>query len=288
MKNLKSEITPDNVEFQSRGHWQKIRRAHGHMLELQENMARWRDESNYSTYTEESTRENGYIATSTRLRIANPIPKEWAVIIGDTLQNLRAALDHLAFAMVDRTTLTKSQVRDIQFPIGSYPDVDAYRAELQRKLFFTQEVGDFLASCRPFKSGDVRFWHLNELAKIDRHRILLTTLAGISDAYRDFRYDSDGMVLKRYDPARNFATIWDAAHPDQMIPVHDGMEIVRETAPAGESSGFTWGIKLELLFDEGDIISAEGVLPVLEALIALTAEAARSAENKKLVLYADE
>ncbi len=287
MRAPRNTIMPDSANFLARGHWQKTLRAREHILELQKSLARWRTENNFSYDTEETIERDGYLRLSTKLRIKRPIPLEWATLIGDALQNMRAGLDHLAYAMVDRSNLTKAQLRDIQFPIGGYADIEAYEAELQRKQHFTQGVREFLVGLRPFKAGDLRYWHLNEMAKIDRHRILLTTLAGIREAYRDFRYDENGMVLKQYDPARSFATIWDSARPDQPIPVHDGMEIVRETMPVGETSGFTWGINLELLFDEPNILSHEAVLDVLEELVFLVAETARTAEKNGLVLFAD-
>lgn len=61
-----------------------------------------------------------------RLVSIEPLPVEWSLRLGDTANNFRACLDHLAWALVSRGhragRLTKRQKRNVYFPLAATKD----------------------------------------------------------------------------------------------------------------------------------------------------------------------
>lgn len=99
------------------GAWRKLQRARGHLRALSDEAEAFRDNSApmYS-FRKELSPETGtgrYVVLRVR-----EFPREWALIIGDVLNNSRTALDHLAWLLV-RTgaTPTPPKPQTVQFPI---------------------------------------------------------------------------------------------------------------------------------------------------------------------------
>jgi hypothetical protein len=103
-----------------------------------------------------------------------PIPIEISLIAGDSIQNLRTALDHLAYAMVERAGgKVNSQT---SFPIfksaADYADAkDGVTRKVSGLSSFAMQK---LALHQPYKGGNDKLWILHCLNNIDKHRLLLT------------------------------------------------------------------------------------------------------------------
>jgi hypothetical protein len=103
-----------------------------------------------------------------------PIPIQVPLIAGDAIQNLRTALDHLAWAMVKRAGGKVDT--QTSFPIfESATDYADAKKGVTRKV---QGLSSFamqkLASHGPYKGGNDKLWILHRLNNIDKHRLLLT------------------------------------------------------------------------------------------------------------------
>jgi hypothetical protein len=99
-------------------------------------------------------------------------------ILGDYVQNLRAALDHLAWEMVQKGAAVNYNPNLVQFPIYSVG-----RSANRRRRTFTSEIGKnlpgisryqqaFVRKYQPYHRGN---WHLAALAEFsnrDKHRLL--------------------------------------------------------------------------------------------------------------------
>ena len=62
-------------------------------------------------------RTDPLIAAHWRIRIKQPYPEHWSVLLGDILTNLRAALDHTLWAAVPDHSGPPAQPHRVQFPI---------------------------------------------------------------------------------------------------------------------------------------------------------------------------
>ncbi|MGH2717347.1 MAG: hypothetical protein ACRDJU_02055 [Actinomycetota bacterium] len=113
------------------------------------------------------------------------IDPEWSLIVGDCIHNIRSALDHLAWRLVELDGGTPAE--RTQFPIKEAPvkgrgssilgapiDPPIHRGDI-RKLI--EEVQPYNIGNRPGSSGatyrDDSLWRINKLDNIDKHRLML-------------------------------------------------------------------------------------------------------------------
>jgi hypothetical protein len=115
-----------------------------------------------------------------RVRIERPLPVEWSLIVGDFVQNLRAALDHLAWQLVRANG--HSPGRGTAFPIfdskpsrkSRHPDRQRWNANVAgmhpRAIWLIEAV-------QPYNGPDGARAHtlaaLRRLSNEDKHRVLL-------------------------------------------------------------------------------------------------------------------
>jgi hypothetical protein len=145
----------------------KIERAKHHIKDLE--VAAWSflASSPYvvNTKRDQLTRKLIYYVASVR----EP-PPSLAQIAGDAIQNLRSALDHLAYQLVLAGNGTPS--RRTCFPIFETPE--KCKAELRGKLEGMPEAAEkAIAEFKPYKGGNDLLWKLHSLNNIDKHRELI-------------------------------------------------------------------------------------------------------------------
>jgi hypothetical protein len=114
---------------------------------------------------------------------ANPPLEEWALSIGDALHNLRAALDHLVWQLVEANGHTAG--RNNAFPIAD--DDSKYRSIIGQSL---SGVGPSavkaIEALKPWKGGNDPLWLLHQLDIQDKHRLPLVALASHEAVSLDF------------------------------------------------------------------------------------------------------
>jgi hypothetical protein len=116
------------------------------------------------------------------------IPPEWTLATGETLYNLRSALDHLAWQLVMLDGGTPGE--HTQFPIRETPfdkNGDLLRARIQPTISSAQ-ILDLLEEVQPYRGpmGEPAdptrspLLRLHKLNNVDKHRLLLV-IAGVLD-----------------------------------------------------------------------------------------------------------
>ena len=96
-----------------------------------------------------------------------------AAIAGDAIQNLRSALDHVAYELVMTNVSGARPLGHVYFPIAeSKAKYDAKKAKQLKGV--SPAVIDAIDSLRPYKGGDDVLWLLHSLNNIDKHRLLVT------------------------------------------------------------------------------------------------------------------
>jgi hypothetical protein len=106
------------------------------------------------------------------------LPFNVVATAGDVLQNLRSALDHLAWHLA-QVGLVRSGAentiphRDVAFPISLTAEV--YESRKVRKVQgMLPEAVKAIDGLRPYKGGNDALWRLHELNNIDKHENLIT------------------------------------------------------------------------------------------------------------------
>jgi hypothetical protein len=167
----------------------KTERAKKHLADLQVEISAFLNANPYEVRGERNpqTGQPCYYLASVR-----DAPVSIAVVAGDAIQNLRSALDHLAWNMMEvgepdlPVPLTEKERRGISFPITDTDDATKYEALRKGKVKgMRNDAVRVIDGFKPYKGGNDALWILNQLNNIDKHRLLITvgmSLGAISAA----------------------------------------------------------------------------------------------------------
>lgn len=156
----------------------KVERAKKHWLALE---AAWSDFFNEKAYTIGIRDDIDKAVRVFYLASAKDIPYEIPIIVGDVIQNLRSALDHLAYQLVIVGTNSAGPHPDASFPAAE--DAKKYKAMRDGKKTkgMREAAKDAIDAIEPYGGGKgAALWHLQCLNNIDKHRLLLTVWANLS------------------------------------------------------------------------------------------------------------
>lgn len=126
-KTPEAADTPHDPLFDSA--WLKWGRAVVHALELAADieavLASGPDGPHFAIDAEYQPRRHGFAITVVDI---DPMPPTWGLLVGDFANNMRSALDHVAWALVTRgrtppSTLTKKAQKQVYFPISGKREV---------------------------------------------------------------------------------------------------------------------------------------------------------------------
>jgi len=149
----------------------KVERAKKHVLDLEAEYDRFHQTKPYtfSDSTNPQTGERTYY-----VKHAEPIPMEFSVIIGDALNNLRCALDHLAYHLVCVGVGAIKPFPDAKFPPGN--SLSDYTDQKNRALHgMRQDAVKAIDALEPYAGGVGEiYFRLSRLNNFDKHRLLLT------------------------------------------------------------------------------------------------------------------
>jgi hypothetical protein len=154
----------------------KVQRAKKHIVDLESEWGIFLDTGPYRISVEDdfNTGERNYNVAD-----AGEIPVDIPVIVGDALQNIRSALDHLAYHLAVLGSGSSGKLSHTYFPISD--NATKYHSEKARKVKgMRQDAIDAIDALEPYGGGRGEiFWLINTLNNIDKHRILLTALPNL-------------------------------------------------------------------------------------------------------------
>jgi hypothetical protein len=168
---------------------EKLERADKHLVALKERVQRF---ENSHPYRVEMDLNAQGVEFPVRLRVVDAAPVlAWGAIIGDVVYNLRAALDHVVWALTidgQRTypphPVKRPWIRT-EFPIfkhegKSTTDAGTWKNGAPDKLWgVRQDLHAVIEGLQPFRSrkhppAEHPLWVLQELNNIDKHRAIPT------------------------------------------------------------------------------------------------------------------
>jgi hypothetical protein len=170
------------------------------------------------------------------------IPETLALIIGDAISNLRAALDHLANGILRRWH--PDPPPKPYFPV--HPErkqvvTDKFLAAIEEALPGSKEL--FLEKIRPNGGPNDHIWKFGKLNQIDKHSLIIPTVTLIR--IRDINIRSNGL-------AAECVISGDAACPQR---------IFRSDAPFTIRDNFQTSVHVQ--FGQGTSFKDEPVIPTL-------------------------
>jgi hypothetical protein len=157
----------------------KVDRAYKHLIDLQYEDWRFRSRPYpYEVFSEDNaeTSERTYY-----IRMRREIPPEFSALVGDIAQNLRSALDHLAWHLVKSSSVVpKTKDTNIYFPI--FETAREYRAGKMRKIQgMTDAAIHAIDAVEPYYRPDITpgigngaaLFALHAINLQDKHRLLI-------------------------------------------------------------------------------------------------------------------
>jgi hypothetical protein len=175
----------------------------------------------------------------------DPIPEDIPLIFGDAVHNLRSALDHLAWQLVEAGGGTPS--KDTYFPISKTPE--GYKSAIGKGDIDKMPLGaeKELALVQPYATGDNTLWHLHKLDIADKHRLVITC-AHVAASWG----------LKK--PSVSLGTL------GLRIPLEAGAEITNIPADTYEKSKDNIRFAYDITFGQSEILSGELVFETLNKM----------------------
>jgi hypothetical protein len=230
----------------------KIDRAKKHFDDLKTEMSAFYARNPYRILRDEESEPATKIY---RVQMIEDIPATWSGIIGDTIHNLRSALDSLATNLVVRGGhISNAALKETYFPIRgsleSLSDKDATR--------FFERVGPnvekIVRRMQPYRGGRGHpLWQLNQLDIIDKHRRIIA-------AYGDLR---DIQINHLPYPTRPAASL---PFNNAPFPLKEGDELLRVTFREQHFDSFTHFF-FDVSFNEPEIAPRESVTEKLSQFI---------------------
>ena len=113
-----------------------------------------------------------------RIRLLNPPPAEFRLIIGDCLHNLRSALDSLVYELAlahnGIDPLPEDRAKGLEFPIFGNRMMDAQ--ECRKKIgCIHPDAQAAIKGLQPYNKGNEfasdPLWKLHRLSNVDKHRV---------------------------------------------------------------------------------------------------------------------
>lgn len=155
----------------------KVERAQKkHILDLEAAWDAFFDTHPYTVGTKDDADkgERSYYLTS----VAD-IPDQIPLIVGDAVNNLRSALDHLAYHLMCVGRGSTGPFTGVSFPIAE--NAAKYKARRQgRTQGMRKDAVKEIDAIEPYGGGAGEYlWHLHCLNNIDKHRLLLPVWAGL-------------------------------------------------------------------------------------------------------------
>jgi hypothetical protein len=150
----------------------KIERAKHHIVDLHRQFRVFIDTKPYRVSTQRDPQTSKLIYYASRVE---PMPTAFATITGDAIQNLRSALDHLAYQLhLVGTNLTADPKWGGRFLCER--SAHEFKSRIHGVVKgMRQDAVDAIHAIEPYKGGKGEaFWILNELNNADKHRLIVT------------------------------------------------------------------------------------------------------------------
>jgi hypothetical protein len=230
----------------------KVKRAKHHIVDLEGRIGTFfRSEPNPYPITKEHDSEAGDLVY--KLGKCSPIPEDFPLIIGDVLQNLRTALDHLVWQLIlsnGGTPNTRSG-----FPIAK--TLKEYEVESPRKVAgMARKAIEMIDELKPYCGGNEDLFGLHLLNNADKHRILLVVGAA---------HIATSVKLPLSLTPKEFPIALPAPL-DRSYPLKDGTELYRVFKEDIPNFPEDPQFRFQIAFGDAEIMNGEPLLPPLHQL----------------------
>jgi hypothetical protein len=250
----------------------KVGRAKKHIAELESEARSFLDSKPYVIGTKRNaeTRNLVYYLVSVR-----GTPPTLAAVTGDVLQNLRSALDHLAYQLVLIGSGQPGPFFHVYFPIAdSAAKYEAIKGGLVKGM--RPEAVKAIDAVKPYPGGNDTVWRLHKLNNVDKHRLLITVgsafrsmdIGGFMHRQLQRSLPADHPLRQSIADAKPLAAFFRGG--DRMFPLKadDELFIDQPNAQVDEKLQFAF----DLAFGEPQVVEGEPLLETLKQMADVVGE----------------
>lgn len=149
----------------------KVERAHQHIEELNAALAEHLERGAGELHVKQHAERDYRLVFD-----AEPVPAAIALILGDAVHNLRTALDHVAWELVEAAG--RKPGKDTYFPIRETREKLVNAVDKGEMKFAGREVCRLIIdTIQPYKGGNSALWPLHDTDIVDKHRLLVPVVA---------------------------------------------------------------------------------------------------------------
>jgi hypothetical protein len=251
----------------------KVERAKQHIVDLNLRLKEFLDSNPYVVRAQRDpqTRRPVYYLAAVR-----DVPPIISLLAGDIVQNLRSALDHLAFQlyMLGPGGVAGGAGSRTYFPIAD--DAAKYKIEAPRKVKgLRPDAIKAIEAIEPYKGGTTdksdTLWRLEKMNNIDKHRLLIAT----GSQFRSFDIGANAVrglqeAMAKGPPEMRFTIpkISLFLRPaDRQWPLKAGNQLFIDAPDAEVDNNLQF--RFEVAFGEPKIAEGEPVIETLQHMADL-------------------
>jgi hypothetical protein len=195
------------------------------------------------------------------IRMREPHPPIWMILLGEFIHNLRSALDHLVWQLVILETGNPPKTK-VQFPI--FLTEDLYNRSRGGGDFCLNGVGSagktFVKSLQPFSTREGTtspLWHLHELSNWDKHRLIYLTQAFARDPKAGAKVEHVfGVKIPVSGPFQDGAMAWGLMLRPSAVPIEERIKTM----------DVQFQITIDIAFKEPPVVEGLLMAPILNAI----------------------
>lgn len=232
----------------------KIKRAAHHIAELNTLLLAFRSLHPYEVDSKPHRTPELDHTTLYVKSIADP-PEEFPLIVGDAIHNMRSALDHLVWHLVEVGGGTPN--KDTFFPICVDPDgrhkfqSAIGKGEIKK---IPKGADKVLLAAQPYVSGNDTLRLIHDLDINDKHRLLIT----IATCYEEWSIMLGGSVELRFDQY-------------DVRPLQAGDEIVNMPTSTFERESIqNYKLRIDVAFGQSEVVQGKPIVPTLNEFLKFT------------------
>lgn len=188
----------------------KVARANRHISDLEVAQKAFFDRKPYIIVKETDAKSGKYRRV---VRVREHLPDDFALIIGDAVHNLRAALDLL---VCDLARANGQGTDGVMFPFcndGAYLDTMIERRNLHT---LAPDIQDMIRSLKPYKGGNERLRAMHDLDIADKHKLIIPVAGTVIEPTLILDFERGYMV--RRSGADAIKPVKDGTILDRLLP----------------------------------------------------------------------
>jgi hypothetical protein len=193
--------------------------------------------------------------TTVFVKTVAPVPPDFSVIVGDAVHNLRSALDHLMWQLVEAgggSPNKSTYFRICRDPQGAHQYASAVGSGEIQKI--KPGAASILQSVQPYMSGNDTLWHIHELDRFDKHRTLVTVLNTFKEWFVDQGVKGSKIVFPESPKIA-------------LVANYEVFNIPTATYEREPHENFK--LNIDLSFGQSEVVGGQSVLPTLKEMMNL-------------------